>query len=123
MRTLRGTEDGFALLDALIAVALLAGTVSLVPAMIVQARQMVAQAGSHYETRLVADAVLTELTLLPPQIGFRRGEEAGRSWQATTRLYKAPADDASALYGLRLVVEIGRGRQLVVERLLRGGPS
>lgn len=114
------TEAGFALLDALVAVALLAGTVSLVPAMVVQARQMVVQSELSFEARLIADAVLTALTLLPPEIGFRRGEEAGHSWQATTRQEEAPTQDAPALFRLRLVVEVDRGRQIVVERIYRG---
>ena len=112
-------DAGFALMDALVAVAFLAGTVSLVPAMVVQARQMVMASETRFETRLVADAVLTELALAPPETGFRRGKAAGHAWQATSRQAVPATADAPALYSLRLAIEIDGGRQLVVERLYR----
>lgn len=113
------TDAGFALMDALVAVAFLAGTVSLVPAMVVQARQVVMASETHFETRLIADAVLTELALSPPELGFRRGKAAGHAWQATSRQAAAATDEAPALYSLRLAIEVTGGRQLVVERLYR----
>jgi prepilin-type N-terminal cleavage/methylation domain-containing protein len=81
-----GRNEGFTLLEMLVAVAILAVLVSLIPRSFVYARAIINRSESWTGARLVAEAVLNgELASGNLRPGSRRGEMDGHSWVATLK--------------------------------------
>ena len=79
----RQTESGFTLLEMLVAVAILAALVGIVPRTLATARSLVDRSQDWVEARLVADHVLNdELSGASLRPGTRRGTVDGRRWRA-----------------------------------------
>ena len=80
---LRRSDSGFTLLEMLVAVAILAALVGIVPRTLATARGLVDRSQDWMEARLVADHVLNdELTGNSLRPGTRRGTVDGRRWRA-----------------------------------------
>jgi prepilin-type N-terminal cleavage/methylation domain-containing protein len=125
IRKSAGGEAGFTLVEMLVAVAILAVLVSIVPRSFVFARSIIDHSRDWMGARLVADAVLNDtLTGNALQPGARAGELDGRRWRATIRQQTIPGapapDDGTMLLDVRLEVDVSGGRTLVVETLRLG---
>jgi prepilin-type N-terminal cleavage/methylation domain-containing protein len=82
-RTPRLSESGFTLFEMLVAVAVLAALVGLVPRTLATARGLIDRSQDWVEARLVAEQVLNdELTGRSLRPGTRRGTVDGRRWRA-----------------------------------------
>ena len=119
-------EAGFTLVEMLVAVAILAVLVSIVPRSFVFARSIIDHSRDWMGARLVADAVLNDtLTGNALQPGARAGELDGRRWRATIRQQSIPGmpapEDGTVLLDVRLEVDVSAGRILEVETLRVGG--
>ena len=119
-------EAGFTLVEMLVAVAILAVLVGIVPRSFVFARSIIDHSRDWVGARLVADAVLNDtLTGNTLQPGARAGELDGRRWRATIRQQSVPGaptpDNAQVLLDVRLEVDVSGGRTLEVETLRVGG--
>lgn len=123
-RHLRGPQEaGFALLDALVAVALLAAVTALVPTMVVQARRMVEASGQTFHTSLAADLIVSDRLFDPPHVGRESGRSHGHQWEETTRVLQGPAEGNArslALYSRLLTLKLQGGRDVRVETLVLG---
>lgn len=79
----RSGEGGFTLLEMLVAVAILAVLLSIVPRSFVAARAIINRSESWMDARLVAETVLNEeLAGMELRPGARQGVVAGREWKA-----------------------------------------
>ena len=79
----RNGECGFTLLEMLVAVAILAVLLSVIPRSFVAARAIINRSESWMDARLVAETVLNEeLAGMQLRPGARRGVVAGREWTA-----------------------------------------
>lgn len=119
-------ESGFTLIEMLVAVAILAVLVSIVPRSFVFARSVIDHSRDWMGARLVAEAVLNDtLTGSALQPGARSGELDGRHWRATIRQQSVPGsampDNGQVLLDVRLEVDVSAGRTLEVETLRIGG--
>jgi prepilin-type N-terminal cleavage/methylation domain-containing protein len=119
-------EAGFTLIEMLVAVAILAVLVGVVPRSFVFARSILDHSRDWMGARLVADAVLNDtLTGSSLQPGARAGEVDGRRWRATIRQQSIPGfpapDTGQMLLDVRLEVDVSAGRTLEVETLRVAG--
>ena len=119
-------EAGFTLVEMLVAVAILAVLVGIVPRSFVFARSIIDHSRDWMGARLVADAVLNDtLTGNALQPGARAGELDGRRWRATIRQQSIPGapapDDGTMLLDVRLEVDVSAGRTLEIETLRVAG--
>jgi prepilin-type N-terminal cleavage/methylation domain-containing protein len=120
------SDAGFTLVEMLVAVAILAVLVSIVPRSFVFARSIIDHSRDWMGARLVADAVMNDtLTGNALQPGARAGELDGRRWRATIRPESIPGmpapDNGQLLLDVRLEVDVSAGRTLEVETLRVSG--
>jgi len=121
-------QAGFTLLEMLVAVAVLAVLVTLVPRSLVAARGTLDHSQDWLRARLAAEAVLNddlvERTLRP---GVRTGVMDGRQWTATIERDRTvttdPSMDDRVLLAIRLEVEVSGTRTLAVETMRSGLPE
>jgi prepilin-type N-terminal cleavage/methylation domain-containing protein len=126
--TREARDAGFTLLEMLVAVAVLAVLVGIVPRSFVFARSVIDHSRDWTSARLVAESVLND-TLTGPTLrpGARSGEMNGRRWRATIRRHaslNAPIlDSGQMLLDVRLSVDVSAGRTLEVETMRVGGAA
>ncbi|MGH6808611.1 MAG: prepilin-type N-terminal cleavage/methylation domain-containing protein [Ensifer adhaerens] len=117
-------DAGFTLLEVLVAVAILAAVVSVVPRSLVSARASIGHSRAWLEARLVAEEVLAgELRNGRTRPGVFSGEVRGRRWRvvvAPAEVADAPPGSGRALLEARISVEVSASRVLAVDRLLVG---
>jgi len=121
-------EAGFTLLDMLVAVAILAVLVGVVPRSFVFARSLLDHSRDWMEARLVAESVLNdELVRVALEPGVRGGVIEGRRWRATIRrsslLGAVPAESGRMLLDVRISVDVGAGKSLEIDTMRIGGGS
>lgn len=127
-RVRAGRDAGFTLIEMLVAVAVLAVLVGIVPRSFVFARSIIDHSRDWMSARLVAESVLNDtLTGTALQPGARSGEIDGRRWRATLRRHAAlnvpVLANGEALLDVRLEVDVSAGRTLEVETMRVGGGS
>ncbi|MBB3318050.1 MULTISPECIES: prepilin-type N-terminal cleavage/methylation domain-containing protein [unclassified Rhizobium] len=117
-------DQGFTLLEVLVAVAILAAVLYVVPRSLVSARASVVQSHAWLEARLVAEEVLAEeLQGKIVRPGTFAGVSHGRRWRAViTRSPEADGrgPEGQTLLEARLSVDVSSSRRLAVDRLLVG---
>jgi competence protein ComGC len=129
MKRLRPEQEaGFTLLDMLVAVAILAALVGIVPRSFVFARSLLDHSRDWMAARLVAESVLNdELARATLEPGVRGGVIEGRRWRATLRPSSlagaAPSESGRALLDVHISVEVGAGKSLEIDtmRIASGG--
>jgi len=119
-------EAGFTLIEMLVAVAILAVLVGIVPRSFVFARSILDHSRDWMDARLVAETVLNDELAGPTlEPGTRGGVIEGRRWRATLRRNTALGVDASEsdrmLLDVRIEVEVGAGKSLEIETMRVGG--
>jgi prepilin-type N-terminal cleavage/methylation domain-containing protein len=123
----RGRRDaGFTLIEMVIAVAVLAVLVGIVPRSFVFARSIIDHSRDWMGARLVAEAVLNDELAGPKlQPGGRGGLIDGRRWKATLRRHTAMGtpvlETGRMLLDVRIEVEVAAGRTLEIETMRIGG--
>lgn len=125
MRAARAGEDGFTLLEMVVAVLILSVLVGLVPRSLVSARALVDRSGTWLQARIVADTVLNqELSGHGLRPGFLKGSVDGRAWTAELRtdtaLAPGPSETNRVLLDVTIRVPISGAEQLVVETMRIG---
>jgi hypothetical protein len=118
-------EAGFTLLDMLVAVAILAVLVGVVPRSFVFARSLLDHSRDWMEARLVAEAVLNdELVRNTLEPGTRGGVIEGHRWRATIRRSSmsgaVSSDSGRMLLDVQISVEVGAGKTLEVDTMRIG---
>lgn len=120
-------SGGFVLLDALVAVAVLAALLLALPSSFVTARKTLDRSQAWLEARLVAETVLERELGADPRIGAYSGSLNGRDWRAIVRpergISLAPTPNGQTMLHIRVMVDVHRGRVLDIETLRAGGPS
>ena len=116
----RRGENGFTLLEMLVAVAILAVLVAMIPRSFVSARAAIDRSQDWLEARLLAEAVLNgELADRNLRPGARRGTMDGRTWAAVivpSRFAAGrPGGIDRALLDIRLTVSVSDNASLDVE--------
>jgi prepilin-type N-terminal cleavage/methylation domain-containing protein len=123
----RERDAGFTLIEMLVAVAVLAVLVGIVPRSFVFARSIIDHSRDWMGARLVAEAVLNDdLKGTSLQPGARGGVIDGRRWRATLRPHSglgAASEDGRVLLDVRVEVDVSAGRILEVETMRIGGGS
>lgn len=121
----RRSDAGFTLLEVLVAVAILAAVVSVVPRSLVSARTSVSHSRAWLEARLVAEEILAgELRSGRMRPGTFSGVVRGHRWRvvvAPAAIADAPPSNGRVLLEARLSVEVSASRVLAIDRLLVGG--
>ena len=113
-------NSGFTLLELLVAVAILAALVTLIPRSFVSARAAIDRSQDWLEARLVAEAVLSgELADRNLRPGTRRGTMDGHGWVAvivpSRFMTGQPEGTDRALLEVRLAVSVAGAATLDVE--------
>lgn len=121
-------EAGFTLLEMLVAVAVLALLVSIVPRSLVFARSIIDNSQDWIGARLVAESVLNDVLVGPGvQAGVKTGEIEGRRWRATLRrhtgLQPTMLESGRMLFAVEIEVDVSAGQSLRVDTLRIGGPQ
>jgi prepilin-type N-terminal cleavage/methylation domain-containing protein len=120
-------SGGFTLLEMLVAVAILAVLVSIIPRSFVYARAIINRSESWTEARLVADAVLNgELVGASLRPGTRRGTMDGHAWVATLKRNDTLAPGAQterALLEVNLQVTVSANQVLEIQSMRIGAPQ
>ena len=119
-------DAGFTLIEMLVAVAVLAALVGIVPRSLVFARSIMDHSRDWMDARLVAETVLNDELVGPAlAVGTRAGVIDGRHWRTTLRRHTATqpenADTGRVLLDVRIEVEVGAGRSLEIETMRIGG--
>lgn len=119
-------EAGFTLIEMLVAVAILAVLVGIVPRSFVFARSILDHSRDWMDARLVAETVLNDELVGPAlERGTRGGVIEGRRWRATLRRSTALGVDAPEsdrmLLDVSIEVEVGAGKSLEIETMRVGG--
>jgi len=127
-RTLRPSESGFTLLEMLVAVAVLAALVGLVPRTLATARGLIDRSQDWAEARLVAEQVLNdELTGPSLRPGTRRGTVDGRRWRAVLQrdldIPDQTAETGRVLLAVTVQVTVDGAQTLEVETMRIGLPE
>ncbi len=120
-----GRDAGFTLLEALVAVLVLAVLVGIVPRSLVAARSNIEDSKDRLAAALVAETVLNEAlasqALKPGIIG---GEVDGRRWTAALQTVDAPAaKNGHVLLDVRVEVAVSGGGTLRMDTLRIGAPQ
>lgn len=116
---------GFTLLEMIVAVAILAALVAIVPRSLVYARSVIGLSEAWTAARLVADAVLAE-ELSGPDLhaGTLRGTRDGRAWTAivapNVALSAGGAESGRVLLDVRLRVRVAGDDALEMDTLRIG---
>jgi type II secretory pathway pseudopilin PulG len=123
--TRRNDRSGFALVDVLVAIAVLAVLGAMLPRSIVATRHSVERAEAWFQARLVAETLVArELSGNTIRSGKRSGRLDGRHWtiSSTSRSPLPSADFAQPrrLLEVRLTVEVSATETLVVDTLRIG---
>jgi prepilin-type N-terminal cleavage/methylation domain-containing protein len=117
-------KAGFALVEMLVAVAVLAVLVALVPRSLVAARALGERSDDWLAASLVAEAVLADALAAPGlRPGTLSGAVDGRQWRAVVAPSLegiAGAPGGRTLLDIRLEVAVADGSALVVETLRIG---
>ena len=121
-------SSGFTLIEMLVAVAILAALVGIVPRSLVFARSIMDHSRDWMDARLVAETVLNDELVGPAlAVGTRTGMIDGRRWQVTLKRHIAtrPEDPGTGrvLLDVEIEVEVGAGKSLKVETMRIGGAS
>lgn len=119
-------DAGFTLIEMLVAVAVLAALVGIVPRSLVFARSIMDHSRDWMDARLVAETVLNDELVGPSlAVGTRTGVIDGRRWRTTLSRHTAtrPEDPGTGrvLLDVRIEVEVGAGRSLEIETMRIGG--
>jgi prepilin-type N-terminal cleavage/methylation domain-containing protein len=118
-------EAGFTLIEMLVAMAILAVLVGLVPRSFVFARSILDHSRDWMDARLVAESVLNDTLMQSLQPGVRTGTVKGHRWRATLRqqsvLGVSALDTGAVLLDVRVEVDVSAGRTLEVETVRVGG--
>jgi prepilin-type N-terminal cleavage/methylation domain-containing protein len=127
-RTPRPSEGGFTLLEMLVAVAVLAALVGLVPRTLATARGLIDRSQDWVEARLVAEQVLNdELTGRSLRPGTRRGIVEGRRWRAVLQrdldIPDQTAETGRVLLAVTVEVTVDGAQTLEVETMRIGLPE
>ncbi|NVD42648.1 prepilin-type N-terminal cleavage/methylation domain-containing protein [Ensifer sp. HO-A22] len=121
----RRPDAGFTLLEVLVAVAILAAVISVVPRSLVSARTSIGHSRAWLEARLVAEEVLAaELRNGRIRPGAFSGAVRGHRWRVVVvpaAVADAQPSNGRVLLEARLSVEVSASRVLAVDRLLVGG--
>ena len=112
-------RSGFTLIETLVAVAIMAALLAVVPGGLVTAQRNIDQSEALLRARLVAEAALSgDLggnDLVP---GMRQGQISGRNWTAVIGLDNTLLDPAVESLWVPLIVsvtvEVSNGRSLTV---------
>lgn len=119
-------DAGFTLIEMLVAVAILAVLVGIVPRSLVFARSILDHSRDWMDAGLVAETVLND-ELVGPALapGTRGGVIDGRRWHATLRrntsLHTESVESGRMLLDVRIDVEVGAGKSLEIETMRIGG--
>lgn len=121
----RRSERGFTLLEMLVAVAILAALVGIIPRSFVSARAAIERSQDWLEAGLVAEAVLNaELADRNLRPGTRRGTLDGRRWAAVITpsriLAVRPEGTDRVLLDVRVAVAVSGEAALEVETVRIG---
>ena len=124
MRT-RHRDGGFTLLETLVAVAILAVLLTVVPRSFIAARAIINRSENWMDARLVAAQVLNaELAGADLRAGTRRGVVAGRKWTAVITpngvLSAGAAESERLLLNVRLGVTVSPVEMFEVETMRIG---
>ena len=127
-RTPRPSEGGFTLLEMLVAMAVLAALVGLVPRTLATARGLIDRSQDWVEARLVAEQVLNdELTGRSLRPGPRRGIVEGRRWRAVLQrdldIPDQTAETGRVLLAVTVEVTVDGAQTLEVETMRIGLPE
>ena len=119
-------DAGFTLLEMLVAVAVLAALVGIVPRSLVFARSMMDHSRDWMDARLVAETVLNDELIGPAlAVGTRSGVIDGRRWRTTLKRHTAinteGVETNRILLDVRIEVDVGAGRTLEIETMRIGG--
>jgi len=121
----RRSDAGFTLLEMLVAIAILATLIALIPRGFVSARAIMDRSEDWLASQLVAEAVLDgELSGSQLHPGVLQGTKAGRQWSATLRLndnrFAAASKDGRVLLDVRVRVAVSPRRTLEVDTIRIG---
>jgi prepilin-type N-terminal cleavage/methylation domain-containing protein len=119
-------DAGFTLIEMLVAVAVLAALVGILPRSLVFARSIMDHSRDWMDARLVAETVLNDELVGPAlAVGTRTGMIDGRRWRTTLRRHTAtrpePSETGRVLLDVRIEVEVGAGKSLEIETMRIGG--
>lgn len=113
---------GFTLLETLIAVAVMAALLALLPRTLLDARTLTNQSHHWLEARLLAESILAEdFASTELSEGIHSGRTYGRDWTVrVVRAASAPPDTRLRLFEIDVTVDVSPGRTLSVETVRLG---
>lgn len=118
----RTSRGGFALVEVIVALAVMAVLAGVIPRALVSAREAARQTEAWHQSAMLAQLLLAERTSGPAlRAGTTRGEASGRKWSVTVAPRSGSAATARPLLDVRIDVEVSGGRMLTVETVRVGG--